>query len=157
VVQLYCTLPTSALLVGGAVFSPATADGAQGSVTWIRPGLDNLELGFRGEFYTPPNKSRILPLLTDGKTKVEIGGTGLIPAVVQNITIGLDNKVLVTTPASPGVTKITFTPASGLFSATIKRGTKTFTATGVSLQNSSLGGGFFAPAGGSGYVLIGTP
>lgn len=158
VLQLYCPITGGGLLLGGAVFNASHDAGAQGTVTWSRPGVPNVDLGFRGEFYTPPvAKTRILPSLVDGKTKSEIGGVGLVPAVVQNFTLGVDNKVTFTTVPNPGVSAIAFTPTTGAFSATIKQGTKSFQARGALLQKSALGAGYFVPAGGTGYVLIGTP
>lgn len=154
-------------LAGTVLFGSTPAEGASGSLNWNRtavtgiPALDR-EIGFEAEQFTKPGKNqRVISALdaSGGVATVSLNGAGYADEVTQNLTVGTDHKVVVTTTPSGGVLTLSIAANTGTFTGTIRKPgtTKTLNLKGAFLQGAGFGAGYFTDGSASGYIVIEVP
>jgi hypothetical protein len=143
----------------GDDFGGGGANDIRGTLRWIKPARPASRLypagfevnsGVIGSRYTAPTGTDSVLQITDGA--VILGG-GNLPDSSNPVTFGPNSRLV---NNGPNALKLTFVPASGLFSGTFKEAgtTAVFSIKGVVLQKQNIGSGY-APGGGeSGRVLF---
>lgn len=165
-VMLVYVTPKNAVVAGSVLFGPAPADGANGSLNWVRnastgmPALD-AEIFFSAESFTKPDKNqRVLATLpANGQTSSALKGPGYATELTQNLVVGTDNKVAVTVTGNAGLLTLKINAGAGTFDGTIRKvgTTKTLPVKGAFMQGSGLGAGYFVDGADSGYFTIAVP
>jgi len=136
-----------------------TGNEIAGTLRWIKPAIASGKLykqGFSvnsdaiGSRYVPPTGTDNMLQITDGI--VTLNG-GNLPFSINPVTFGPSSKLV---NDGPNTLKLTFTPASGLFSGTFKKtGTsKTYNIKGAVLQKQNYGSGYAPGSDQSGRVVF---
>ena len=142
-------------LSGTVAFSEQGKNDASGSLDWFRPAAGakpgiNVSVDLVAAIY-----QNTAPVLVLANGALKISGPALGP-LTRSITIGNDNKVIVT-PGSPDLKlSVKITPATGLFTGKFtppNAPARSFS--GVVQQGEGIGAGFFTGPNDSGAVTFG--
>jgi hypothetical protein len=148
-------------VLGGLSFIAAGSNDLGGGVTWTKLAMSRTKYypaGFfvqtsaSGSLYTRPPTGRAVLALTSGQ--VVLSGGDLTQALSSQITIGGNNQV---TDVGGNQLNMSFSPSSGLFrGAALDPATgKRLSLSGVVLQKSSFGSGFFKGPNRVGHTYVG--
>lgn len=134
-----------------------------GNLSWFKPPQTKAKVypgGFtfvttvQGFHYNRPAAGH--NMLTLSSADLSLSGGGLVPGVVNHITLGPGNRV---TNQSPNKLSLVFMPGSGTFSGRVVDPStlKSIGFTGVVLQRMDIGAGYFRGASQSGKVSLAAP
>ena len=149
------------LLIGWLQVADDGTNDLAGTLRWMKPSQPTSKLykaGFNvnseviGSHYVAPLGTAKMLNITDG---IVVLSGGNLPYSINPVTFGPSSKLV---NDGPNALKLTFTPATGLFSGTFKRAgtTKTYAIKGAVLQRQNNGSGYAPGADQSGRVVFQT-
>ncbi len=147
------------LLIGWLQFGDDGVNDVAGTLQWMKPNLPTSVLyksgfsvtpGAIGSHYLAPVSPNNLLDITDGLVLLSGGN---LPDSVNQVRMGPSSKLV---NQGPNTLKLTFTPASGLFSGSFREAgaTKSYAIKGVVLQRQNNGSGYAPGADQSGKVVF---
>jgi hypothetical protein len=176
VLGIYQVLQPGNVVVAGTAAFTGNPYRVSGALHWYRPGVGTLDLDVQGEPFAKL-AGRVLPGLdaagVNGKITAYVAGAGYNGAPLQqqvtlppasatatNVNFVVPAATTGNPPVTTGLNVLSVNPTNGLLSGKVRdpRDAKTLvTCSGIVLQSSNLGAGFFLVGTKSGYVVLQNP